>query len=99
MFARTVARKVTAYGIDVSEFNGTIDWKKVKNASGYEIYRYQNKRWVKVKKVGKKTSFVIKKRSRKTVYYRVRAFRKKGKNVSYGKYSRKVKCKSLQKAK
>lgn len=32
MFARTVARKVTAYGIDVSEFNGTIDWKKVKNA-------------------------------------------------------------------
>lgn len=32
MFARTSARKVTAYGIDVSEFNGTIDWKKVKNA-------------------------------------------------------------------
>lgn len=32
MFARISARKVTAYGIDVSEFNGTIDWKKVKNA-------------------------------------------------------------------
>ena len=32
MFAQANSRKVTAYGIDVSEFNGTIDWKKVKNA-------------------------------------------------------------------
>ena len=92
--------KVTGVKISYKKSGKAIlGWKKVKNASGYEIYRYQNKRWVKVKKVGKKTSFVIKKRSRKTVYYRVRAFRKKGKNVSYGKYSRKVKCKALQKAK
>lgn len=92
--------KVTKVKISYKKSGKAIlSWKKVKNASGYEIYRYQNKRWVKVKKVGKKTSFVIKKRSRKTVYYRVRAFRKKGKNVSYGKYSRKVKCKALQKAK
>lgn len=92
--------KVTGVKISYKKSGKAIlGWKKIKNASGYEIYRYQNKRWVKVKKVGKKTSFVIKKRSRKTVYYRVRAFRKKGKNVSYGKYSRKVKCKSLQKAK
>lgn len=90
--------KVTKVKISYKKSGKAIlSWKKVKNASGYEIYRYQNKRWVKVKKVGKKTSFVIKKRSRKTVYYRVRAFRKKGKNVSYGKYSRKVKCKALQK--
>lgn len=92
--------KVTKVKISYKKSGKAIlGWKKVKNASGYEIYRYQNKRWVKVKKVGKKTSFVIQKRSRKTVYYRVRAFRKKGKNVSYGKYSRKVKCKALQKAK
>ena len=92
--------KVTGVKISYKKSGKAIlGWKKIKNASGYEIYRYQNKRWVKVKKVGKKTSFVIKKRSRKTVYYRVRAFRKKGKNVSYGKYSRKVKCKALQKAK
>ncbi len=71
-----------------------LNWKKIKNASGYEIYRYQNKKWVKVKKLGKKTSFVIKKRSKKTVYYRVRAFRKEGKNISYGKYSKKIKCKA-----
>lgn len=90
--------KVTKVKISYKKSGKAIlSWKKVKNASGYEIYRYQNKRWVKVKKVGKKTSFVIKKRSRKTVYYRVRAFRKKGKNVSYGKYSRKVKCKAIQK--
>lgn len=90
--------KVTGVKISYKKSGKAIlGWKKIKNASGYEIYRYQNKRWVKVKKVGKKTSFVIKKRSRKTVYYRVRAFRKKGKNVSYGKYSRKVKCKALQK--
>lgn len=96
----TAPAKVTGVKISYKKSGKTIlGWKKVKNASGYEIYRYQNKRCVKVKKVGKKTSFVIKKRSRKTVYYRVRAFRKKGKNVSYGKYSRKVKCKSLQKAK
>ena len=73
-----------------------LSWKRVKNASGYEIYRYQNKKWVKVKKSGKKTNFVIKKRSKKTVYYRVRAFRKKGKNVSYGKYSKKIKCKAVK---
>lgn len=92
--------KVTGLKISYKKSGKAIlGWKKVKNASGYEIYRYQNKRWVKVKKIGKKTSFVIKKRSAKTVYYRVRAFRKKGKNVSYGKYSRKVKCKALQKAK
>ena len=96
----TAPAKVTGVKISYKKSGKAIlGWKKVKNASGYEIYRYQNKRWVKVKKVGKKTSFVIKKRSRKTVYYRVRAFRKKGKNVSYGKYSRKVKCKALQKAK
>lgn len=96
----TAPEKVTGVKISYKKSGKAIlGWKKVKNASGYEIYRYQNKRWVKVKKVGKKTSFVIKKRSRKTVYYRVRAFRKKGKNVSYGKYSRKVKCKALQKAK
>ena len=90
--------KVTGVKISYKKSGKAIlGWKKIKNASGYEIYRYQNKRWVKVKKVGKKTSFVIKKRSRKTVYYRVRAFRKKGKNVSYGKYSKKVKCKALQK--
>ncbi len=90
--------KVTGLKISYKKSGKAIlGWKKVKNASGYEIYRYQNKRWVKVKKIGKKTSFVIKKRSAKTVYYRVRAFRKKGKNVSYGKYSRKVKCKALQK--
>lgn len=94
----TAPAKVTGVKISYKKSGKAIlGWKKVKNASGYEIYRYQNKRWVKVKKVGKKTSFVIKKRSRKTVYYRVRAFRKKGKNVSYGKYSRKVKCKALQK--
>lgn len=90
--------KVTGLKISYKKSGKAIlGWKKVKNASGYEIYRYQNKRWVKVKKVGKKTSFVIKKRSAKTTYYRVRAFRKKGKNVSYGKYSKKVKCKALQK--
>lgn len=90
--------KVTGVKISYKKSGKAIlGWKKVKNAAGYEIYRYQNKRWVKVKKVGKKTSFVIKKRSAKTTYYRVRAFRKKGKNVSYGKYSKKVKCKALQK--
>lgn len=91
--------KVTGVKISYKKSGKAIlSWKKVKNASGYEIYRYQNKKWVKVKKAGKKTSFVIKKRSQKPVYYRVRAFRKKGKNVSYGKYSGKVKCKALHKA-
>ena len=87
--------KVTGLKITYKKSGKVIlNWKKIKNASGYEIYRYQNKKWVKVKKLGKKTSFVIKKRSKKTVYYRVRAFRKEGKNISYGKYSKKIKCKA-----
>ena len=91
----TTPAKVTGLKITYKKSGKVIlNWKKIKNASGYEIYRYQNKKWVKVKKLGKKTSFVIKKRSKKTVYYRVRAFRKEGKNISYGKYSKKIKCKA-----
>ena len=91
----TTPAKVTGLKITYKKSGKVIlNWKKIKNSSGYEIYRYQNKKWVKVKRLGKKTSFVIKKRSKKTVYYRVRAFRKEGKNISYGKYSKKIKCKA-----
>ena len=42
--------KVTKVKISYKKSGKAIlSWKKVKNASGYEIYRYQNKRWVKVK--------------------------------------------------
>ena len=46
----TAPAKVTGVKISYKKSGKAIlGWKKVKNASGYEICRYQNKRWVKVK--------------------------------------------------
>lgn len=75
----------------------TVKWKKVKNATGYQVYgRRYHEDWVKIKTVGKNTT----KLKIKGVYsgdfdIRVRAIRKKGGKTYKGKFSTKhkfIKC-------
>lgn len=68
-----------------------VSWKKVKGASGYEIYRSTSAKGkykkVKTIKSGSTCSFTNKKlKSKKTYYYKVRAYRMvKNKKVYSGK--------------
>ena len=76
----------------------TVSWKKVKDASGYELQYATSKKFKNSKMKGtKKTTVTIKKlKKKKTYYFRVRAYRTiKGKEVVYGKWSgvKKIKIK------
>lgn len=70
-----------------------LSWKKDKEAGGYEIYRYQGKKWVRIKKVGKKTKVTIAKGSAKKYQYKVRAYKKVNGKMYYGAFSKKLKVK------
>lgn len=75
-----------------------VSWKKVKDASGYELQYAASKKFKNSKMKGtKKTTVTIKKlKKKKTYYFRVRAYRTiKGKEVVYGKWSsvKKIKIK------
>ena len=58
-----------------------LTWKKVKGASGYQIYRYKAKakKFVKVVSVGKKILSWESGKTSKKQTYRIRAYKKKGK--------------------
>lgn len=67
----------------------SLSWKKIKGASGYQVCSLNRKdgKWY-IEISTEKTSFTDKKLSPGKVYaYRVRAFSKKGKKVSYGALS------------
>ena len=73
-----------------------LKWGKVKDASGYVIYR--NNKKVKTINSAKKKTWVDKKCKRnKTYKYRIRAFVKRGKKKSYGAYSISVSAKTYTK--
>lgn len=65
-------------------------WKKIHNASGYQVY-YATSKKGKFKKLAstKKTSFTHKKlKKNKSYYYKVRAYTKIGKKTYYSPYSK-----------
>lgn len=67
-----------------------VSFKKVKNAVGYQIQYAKNKKFKEAKKsvFTKKSSYTIKKLSKKKTYYvRVRAYKLSGKTKVYGKWS------------
>ncbi len=74
--------------------NGTlkVTWKKTRGADGYQIYRYEpkKKKFVKAGEVeaGKKAWISPKVKKKQT--YKVRAFRKNGRKIVYGKFSYEV---------
>ena len=69
-----------------------VTWKKTRGADGYQIYRYEpkKKKFVKAGEVeaGKKAWISPKVKKKQT--YKVRAFRKNGRKIVYGKFSYEV---------
>ena len=66
-----------------------LTWSKVKNAKGYEVYRYENAKgcWTKIKTVKKPTYTLTNMLEGEKVKIRVRAYRKTKNGNEYGKYS------------
>ena len=64
-------------------------WSKVKNAKGYEVYRYENAKgcWTKIKTVKKTTYTLTNMLEGEKVKIRVRAYKKTKSGNEYGKYS------------
>lgn len=76
----------------------TLSWKKVKNAKGYEIYRYENAKecWTKIKTT-KKTSYTLTNMLEgENVKIRVRSYKKTSSGNEYGTYSGILKFKTKQ---
>jgi hypothetical protein len=88
-------KKVTGLRVSYKKSGkATLTWKKVNGASGYEIRRLQNGKWVKVKTL-KKIKLSIKRNAKKTYQYKVRAYKKSGKKIYYGAYSKKIKIRKI----
>lgn len=66
-----------------------LTWSKVKNADGYEVYRYENAKgcWTKIKAVKKTTYTLTNMLEGEKVKIRVRAYKKTKSGNEYGKYS------------
>lgn len=66
-----------------------LTWSKVKNANGYEVYRYENAKgcWTKIKTVKKPTYTLTNMLEGEKVKIRVRAYKKTKSGNEYGKYS------------
>lgn len=64
-------------------------WSKVKNAKGYEVYRYENAKgcWTKIKTVKKTTYTLTNMLEGENVKIRIRAYKKSGGGNEYGNYS------------
>lgn len=66
-----------------------LTWSKVKNADGYEVYRYENAKgcWTKIKTVKKPTYTLTNMLEGEKVKIKVRAYKKTKNGNEYGKYS------------
>lgn len=70
-----------------------LTWKKVKNATGYSIFQYKDKRYVKLRELGKgKTKYIIRK-AKKGVNYRIQAIYNSQGQKETSKYSSVIKVK------
>ena len=69
-----------------------LTWKKVKEASGYQIYQYKTtaKKFVKIATVGKKTLLWKSAKTSKKQTYKICAYKKKGNKKTYSPFSYEV---------
>ena len=82
---------------NVTYNSATLTWTKVSGASGYEVEKYSNKKWVSVDAKVKSNSLTVSSLTTGTTYkYRVRAYKSNifGKKT-YGKYSSTVSVKPV----
>ena len=74
-----------------------ITWKSVKGATGYQIYISTNKgkKYKKVKTISakKKRTYTYTSKKGKTVYVKIRAYKKKSGKITYGSFSKPKKIK------
>lgn len=95
--ALTLVGKVSGLKTTLRKTNSiSLSWKKVTGATGYEVYRYSGKKWIKLGTTSK-TSFTDSKSLKKgTQYqYKVRAVQKISKKTTrYGAYSSVLKAKT-----
>ena len=93
---RTAGLKKVVLKVSKTSKSIKLSWKKVKGASGYEIYRASsvNGKYKKIAEAGKKYQYTDKKvKAGRTYYYKVRAVSgdKKSKMRIFGTYSKAVK--------
>lgn len=89
-------KKVTGLKVTYKKSGkAVLSWKKTKSATGYQVFRYQNGKWVKVKTLKNKTQLTIKRNTKKAYQYKIRAYKKVGKQTAYGAYSKKVKIRKI----
>lgn len=91
--AQTVKPKTPAVTVTAGKKQATLKWKKVSGAKGYVVYRATSKSGkytaVSTIKKGSTVSYVNKKlRSKKTYYYKVRAYRTENGKRVYSRYSK-----------
>ena len=69
-----------------------LTWKKVKGASGYQIYQYRAKakKFVKTASVGKKVLSWKSRKTSKKLTFKIRAYKKKGSKKTYSPFSYEV---------
>lgn len=75
---------------DKNRYGINVYWKSIKEADGYEIYRYENakKCWTLVKKT-KKTNYTFTNMLKSSnVKIRIRAYKNSSVGIEYGKYSK-----------
>ena len=75
-----------------------ISWKKVKKASGYEVYAYMvgSKKWMKVKTTKKNYYVLTNILSNNKLKIKVRAYKNKSGVKEYGKFSKKLSIKKTK---
>ncbi|MGN1328984.1 MAG: alpha/beta fold hydrolase [Eubacterium sp.] len=92
-FAETKPATVSGFSVEKYDASSvTLEWKKVKGANGYIIYKYSssNKKWIMVKQIkkGSITSVKINKLSDGTQYkFKICAYKVKGKKKLYSSKS------------
>ena len=91
--AQTVKPKTPAVTVTAGKKQATLKWKKVSGAKGYVVYRATSKsgkyKAVSTIKKGSTVSYINKKlTSKKTYYYKVRAYRTENGKRLYSSYSK-----------
>ena len=73
----------------------TISYKKIKNISGYKIYRKTNKKYTKIATTTKIKYIYKNVKKRKTYTYKIKPYKKIGNKIYYGKAILKNKIKKM----
>ena len=98
-YAKPVLSKPANIKAKAGKKSAVVSWKKVSGATGYKVYRAtkSNGKYSVVKTITKQSTvkYTNKKlKSKKTYYYKVRAYKKVNGKLVYGSYSKIVKVKA-----